>query len=77
MGKICDKETREYMRNYMKSWREKNPEKNRQINQRWRDNNREHISKYNHEYYLRRKALREDGQRVREKGVDESERKDV
>ena len=69
MGKICDKETREYMRNYMKSWREKNPEKNRQITQRWRDNNREHISKYNHEYYLRRKALREEWKKVQEKVV--------
>lgn len=75
MKKICDKEVREYMRDYMKSWREKNPEKTRQINQRWRDNNREHISKYNHEYYLRRKALREQGQRVREKGgVDDADK---
>ena len=61
----------------MKQNTKKTTEKRYQYIKRWRQENRAKVSEYNHRQYLRRKALQEEGQRVREKGVDEGERKDV
>ena len=61
----------------MKQNTKKTTAKRYQYIKRWRQENREKVSEYNHRQYLRRKALREEGQRVREKGVEEGEQKDV
>lgn len=60
-----------------KRWKTNNPDKVREQRARYRERNKDRIREQNHKQYLRRKALREEGQRVREKGVEEGERKDV
>ena len=51
-----------------KRWKANNPDKVREQRARYRERNKDRIREQNHKQYLRRKALREQGQRVREKG---------